>query len=64
MIVINADLLEESFDDNVYNFTQKKQQMNSDGLSFDDWILKLTVSIESTYCEVSQLTLWVLSNAF
>ena len=56
-ISIRTSALEESFEKDVYNFTQKINDMDAKQLEYDELILKLTVAIESSHCEVSLLEL-------
>jgi len=43
------------FDDgkDVYDYEGKRDEFEEKGIGYNDWILRLTVAIEASHCEVS-----------
>lgn len=55
---INIATLASSFEDNVVDAAAKRQQLKERDLVYDDLLLKLTLSIEMSHCEVIILSKW------
>ncbi|XP_030242073.1 uncharacterized protein LOC108654801 [Drosophila navojoa] len=51
IIGINIDTMEKSFEQNVIDAEARRQQLKELGLHYDDLVLKLTLSIETSHCE-------------
>lgn len=54
LVSINIDRLAGSFERNVIDAEVKRQQLKELGLNYEDLVLKLTLSIESSHCEVGR----------
>ncbi|XP_060658240.1 uncharacterized protein LOC132792781 [Drosophila nasuta] len=50
-VVINLNTLADSFVDNVVDARIKEQELKLNELPYDDFLLKLTISIETSHCE-------------
>ncbi|XP_061400433.1 uncharacterized protein LOC133336152 [Musca vetustissima] len=48
---INPGTLEESFDTDIYNYTQQDDDFNRNGIFYDNWTRKFVAAIKQTHCE-------------